>query len=101
MILQLNIRSLLAHQQKLRQLLQILAKRNSSIDAVLLCETFLTKMTENLVNIPGYSHIGNYQKERKGECVYATEIWNLIQLKARFRSIHRMSNRISNNQNYR
>ena len=66
MILQLNIRSLLAHQQELRQLLRTLEKRNSQIDVVLLCENFLTKKTENVVNIPGYSHIGNYCTERKG-----------------------------------
>ena len=66
MILQLNIRSLLAHQQELRQLLRTLEKRNSQIDVVLLCENFLTKKTENVVNIPGYSHIGNYRTERKG-----------------------------------
>ena len=60
------MRSLLAHEQELRQLLQTLEKRNSQIDVVLLCETFLTKKTENMVNIPDYSHIGNYRTERKG-----------------------------------
>ena len=43
LILQLNIRSILAHQHELKQLLRDLEKKNSSIDVVLLCETFLTK----------------------------------------------------------
>ena len=63
LVLQLNIRSLLAHQQELRQLLCELEKRNSRIDVLLLCETFLSKNTINMVNIPGYTHIGNYRKE--------------------------------------
>ena len=43
LVLQLNIRSILAHQHELKQLLRDLEKKNSSIDVVLLCETFLTK----------------------------------------------------------
>ena len=53
-ILQLNIRSLLAHQSDLKLLLNLLDKKKSRVDAVLLCETFLTKHTNQLVNIPGY-----------------------------------------------
>ena len=53
-ILQLNIRSLLAHQADLKLLLNLLDKKKSKADAVLLCETFLTKHTNQLVNIPGY-----------------------------------------------
>ena len=45
LVLQLNIRSVLAHQHELKQLLRVLEKKNSRIDAVLLCETFLTKNT--------------------------------------------------------
>ena len=43
LVLQLNIRSILAHQHELKQLLRDLDKKNSSVDVVLLCETFLTK----------------------------------------------------------
>ena len=40
-IMQLNIRSVLAKQSDLNQLLSTLAKKNSSVDILLLCETFL------------------------------------------------------------
>ena len=66
LILQLNIRSVLAHQHEWKQLLHVLEKKNSRIDAVLLCETFLPKNTVNMVNIPGYTHIGNFRTEKKG-----------------------------------
>ena len=66
MTLQLNIRSVLAHQQELKQLLRDLEKKNSPIDVVLLCETFLSKNTINMVNIAGYTHIGNCRSEKKG-----------------------------------
>ena len=65
-VLQLNIRSILAHQQELKQLLVNLVNHNSRIDVVLLCETFLSKNTINMINIPGYMHIGNYRKDCKG-----------------------------------
>ena len=65
-VLQLNIRSILAHQQELKQLLVNLVNHNSRIDVVLLCKTFLLKNTINMINIPGYMHIGNYRKDRKG-----------------------------------
>ena len=65
-VLQLNIRSLLAHQQELKFLLTQLLERNCRIDVVLLCETFLTKNTLNMVNIPGYTHVCKYRSDRKG-----------------------------------
>ena len=61
-VLQLNIRSLIAHQHELILLLNSLTKLNTGIDTVLLCETFLMKNTVNMVNIPGYTHIFNHQK---------------------------------------
>ena len=64
--LQLNIRSVLAHQHELKQLLQDLEKKNSPIDVVLLCEMFLTKNTFSMVNIAGYTHIGNCRSKKKG-----------------------------------
>ena len=70
-VLQLNIRSLLAHQQELKHLLTKLLEHNCRIDVVLLCKTFLSKNTLNMVNIPGYTHIGNYRTDRKVvECLY-------------------------------
>ena len=65
-VLQHNIRSILAHQTELCQLLQMMANKNSSVDILLLCETFLTTKTENLVNIPGYKLIANSRKNHKG-----------------------------------
>ena len=47
-VMQLNIRSLLTHQMKLRQLLQIMTNKNSSVDVLLLCETFLMPKTEKI-----------------------------------------------------
>ena len=61
--LQLNIRSLLSHQQELNQFLHKLEKRNSKIDILLLCETFLSKNTANMVKVLGYTYIHNCQKE--------------------------------------
>ena len=65
-VLQLNIRSLLAHQQELKYLLTQLLEHNCKIDVVLLCETFLAKNTLNKVNIPGYAHVCKYRSDHKG-----------------------------------
>ena len=65
-ILQLNIRSLLAHQHKLKVLLQHLCNKNSAIDVVALSETFLTKKVEKLVNISGYILHSNCRSKHKG-----------------------------------
>ena len=65
-IMQLNIRSLLANQTELRELLQIMTNKNSSVDVLLLCETFLTPKTEKLVNIPGYQLVTNNRNKHKG-----------------------------------
>ena len=53
-IVQLNIRSLLSKQVELKLLLSNLEKRGSRVDLLLLCKTFLSDSTLNLVNIPGY-----------------------------------------------
>ena len=66
LILQLNIPSILAHQHELKQLLRDLEKKNSSIDVVLLCETFLTKKTIDMVNVGGYTHVSKYRSTKKG-----------------------------------
>ena len=65
-IMQLNIRSLLTHQTELKQIICTSEKKNSHIDIVLLCETFLSKHTKNMVNIPGFIHIGNFKSIKKG-----------------------------------
>ena len=65
-VLQLNIRSLLSHQHELRLILQQLDKRNSTVDIVALCETFLTKKIEKLVNIPGYTFHCKNRTDHKG-----------------------------------
>ena len=65
-ILQLNIRSLLAHKLELKILLNTFNSKNSPVDAILLSETFLTKCTTKLVNIPGYTLITNSRRDSKG-----------------------------------
>ena len=44
-----------------------LNSKNSPIDILLLCETFLTKHMIGLVDIPGYDIISNHRKNFKGE----------------------------------
>ena len=66
LVLQLNIQSILVHQHELKQLLRDLEKKNSSVDVVLLCETFLTKKTIDMVKVAGYTHVGNYRNTKKG-----------------------------------
>ena len=65
-ILQLNIRGLLSHQSELNLLLHKLNNINSSVDIILLCETFLNTQTEKLVQIPGYTLIANNHQTNKG-----------------------------------
>ena len=65
-VLQHSIRSTLAHQTELHQLLQMMANKNPSVDILLLCETFLTTKTENLVNVSSYKLIANNRKDYKG-----------------------------------
>ena len=65
-VLQLNIRSLLSHQHELNQLIRTTEKKNSRIDIILLCETFLSKNTYNMVKINGFTHLCNFCKEKKG-----------------------------------
>ena len=65
-VLQLNIRSILSKQTELKQLLHTLENKNSRVDIVLLCETFLNAKTTKLVNIPNYTLISNHRLNRKG-----------------------------------
>ena len=65
-VLQLNIHSLLSHQHDLSQQIRTTEKKNSRSDIILLCETFLSKNTYNMVKIRGFTHICNFCKEKKG-----------------------------------
>ena len=65
-ILELNIRSILSNLSDLKQLLHVLESKNSRVDIILLCETFLTKSTESLVKVPGYTLICSNRKHSKG-----------------------------------
>ena len=65
-VLELNIRSILSHLSDLKQLLHVLESKNSRVDIILLCETFLTKSTESLVKVPGYTLICSNRKHSKG-----------------------------------
>ena len=60
LVLQHNIRGLIGNQDYLKLLLSILHARNSPVDIILLCETFLNNNTIGLVNIPGYDIISNH-----------------------------------------
>ena len=65
-VLQLNVRSILAHQMDLKTLLNELDKQNGKADILLLSETFLSKKMEKLVNINGYTALYNPCTVNKG-----------------------------------
>ena len=70
-VMQLNIRSALGHQQELCQLLRSTENKNSWIDVILLCETFLSSKTKSMVDIPGfYIYVTIIRLKREGECQY-------------------------------
>ena len=64
--MQLNICSLLSNATELKILLTKLEQKNSSVDVILLCETFLNKKTERLVNIPHYQLYLTCRSNHKG-----------------------------------
>ena len=64
-VLQHNVCSLLGNLVETKQLPQILHDKNSPVDLLLLCETFLTKKTLGLVSIPGYSVVSDHQQNHK------------------------------------
>ena len=66
-ILQLNIRSLFSNITELKQLLHTQNQKRSCVDIILLCETFLSKNTEKLVNLPDYKIICNNRSTSKGD----------------------------------
>ena len=65
-LLQLNIHGLLSHQDELKLLLHKLHNKSTSVDLVLLCETFLNNKTEQLTNIPGYTITTNSRIQTRG-----------------------------------
>ena len=65
-VMQLNIHSLLSYVTELKMLLTKLEQKNSSVDVILLCETFLTKKTERLVNILHYQLYPTCRSNHKG-----------------------------------
>ena len=96
LILQLNIRGMLSHHDDLKILLHTLNTKKSSIDIVLLCETFLNNKTINLINIPGYTMISNYRSQAKGVgTAILIKEGTKIQYMQRFRCNHRKKGGIS------
>ena len=70
-VMQLNIHSLLSNATELKMLLTKLEQKNTSVDAKLLCETFLTKKTERLVNILHYQlYLTCRSKHKGGKLLY-------------------------------
>ena len=58
MILQLNIPGLISKQSSISHLINNCAKNHKILDVVLLCETWVTKNTKDLIHIPGYDFVG-------------------------------------------
>ena len=55
-VMQWNIQSLMSNIGELKLLLNKLELRNSTMDIMLLCETFLNKSTEKPINLPHYHY---------------------------------------------
>ena len=65
-VLQLIIRSILSKQMELNQLLRDLENKRTKIGVLMLCETFLSKNTLKLLNIPGYQVFADSRMLHKG-----------------------------------
>ena len=63
-ILQLNTSSLLNKQAKLQSLLNKL-ERSNEIHCLILCETWLTKETKNLLKLNSYTYVGTEHCNKK------------------------------------
>ena len=66
MVIQHNLHSLPCNISETKLLLQTLHDKNSTVDIMLLCETFLSKSTAKLIKIPGYTLVLNYRQNHKG-----------------------------------
>ena len=56
--LQLNIRGLISKQSHISHLINNCSKSTKKVDVVLLCETWVTENTKELISILGYDFIG-------------------------------------------
>ena len=65
-VLQLNVRSVLSKLTELKILLTELEKKNSPVDVILLCKTFLSSQTEKLVKVPNFRLYATSRKNQKG-----------------------------------
>ena len=64
LFLQLNIRGLISKQSDISKLIQNCTNSEKKIDVVLLCETWVTNTTKNLIRIPGYNYVGLERSEK-------------------------------------
>ena len=64
-IIQLNVRGLLSKQSKLNELINKVEK-SLELNALVLCETWLTPETKNLIKIDNFTYSGMEQKGKKG-----------------------------------
>ena len=51
---------------KLSQMLRDMVKRNSRVNLILACETFLNEKTTKFVQLPGYNFVSNVRMHTKG-----------------------------------
>ena len=65
-ITHLNVCSLIVNQSSVRNLLDTMKSKNSEVDILILCETFLRKNTIQMVNLPGYTLGSNHRTNSKG-----------------------------------
>ena len=65
-VLQWNIRSLMTNQNEMKQLLTKLERKNTPVDVLLLCETFLTEDNTKLIKVPNCSLYTTNRKAVKG-----------------------------------
>ena len=62
-VLHLNVRSFLKNVDKLKLMLDECVQKNVIFDVILLCETFVSDLNVNFVNLPGYQC---FNKNRSG-----------------------------------
>lgn len=74
----LNVQSLPAKFDKLKDLLSELNEQNIHIDLILLCETFLNKNNFNMYNLPGYKFVCSNRphSSRGGVAIYINDKLN-------------------------
>ena len=64
-LMQLNVRGLISKQNELSKLINTCLK-DKKIDVIILCETWVTKDTRQLINVPGYQYVGIERQNKKG-----------------------------------